>query len=180
MFVFNFEDLVKLVKSLGCKPEEIDFKPWYIYLEIPVPPDDGLPFNLDGKLVIVYIKKQSLLIYPKNGESPYKYHLIHCKTLKAFVTMGKYEKKYVMTDDPGEEYEVEIDEKYSSQFPSEPNLKLKMNVCKNCLYKINYKDYASKDDLERKNIYKNFSLKDYLKRRYLHGASLGGSDREGT
>lgn len=123
-----------------------------------VGPNDEMYY--DGKRVVVYIRDQSIYL-PENNlnsfEPVYKFHIGWCKTLEKKTNDGTYAKYVVSTRTDGL-FLVNIIS--NNQIAKKAEFPLK--VCKNCLRKLNYKNYKNVSPEEQNNIYGNFSLEEFF------------------
>lgn len=107
---------------------------------------------------IIYIKEQ--YFDPTYEKKEYKFHISWCKTIEQMREVKKYD-RYVAVQNEEPEFIVDlINLKNMSDIKK--NITIRMNVCKNCLTKLNYKGYATANYGEKKRIYENFSLKEFL------------------
>ncbi|MBD3409421.1 MAG: hypothetical protein GF419_04375 [Ignavibacteriales bacterium] len=105
-------------------------------------------YVFNGQKVLVYIREQYAGI-------AYKFHLCECKTISGFIARNRYERYVVSTRTDG------LFNVINRRSGEEIEKEIEMEVCMNCLSEINYKGYKN-DYYKRNNIYKNFSLSDYL------------------
>ncbi len=106
-------------------------------------------FKIANQDVVLYIKKQ------RSG-GKYKYHLCDCPTLKSARTSQKY-KKYVASINNSGVFHIDIKRGEDIDY----HQKKKLEVCRNCLYQLNYKGYKEYSS-KRNRIYNNFDLSNYL------------------
>ncbi len=119
-----------------------------------IPTDVGGKFiGLDGKRIIVYIRD-----YCSYYGKP-KFHITNCHTLKMFQSRNAYQ-KYVGTNNTNGNFELNIKDNSGRVISSKTE---KLEVCKNCLKLINYKEYSKVDWNTKEAIYAHFNLKEYLK-----------------
>ena len=122
--------------------------------------DDGSTICIKGtdQRIVVYIKEQ--FFDPEYGESEYKFHISWCRTLEQMYN-GKRYNRYVAVQKEEPEFLVDLINRKNNN-DIRRNIIRKMSVCKNCLTKLNYKGYANADAKTKKEIYENFSLKEFL------------------
>jgi len=112
--------------------------------------DDGTLAYKDRR-IIIYIR--DIMHFNKYGNSMPKFHLANCTTLQSMRSGGRFS-RYVGSIRTDGIFEV-------NQFISgrKENQNVKLNVCKNCLGYLNYKNY-----LDNKNsIFQEFQLKEFFK-----------------
>lgn len=143
----NWEDiddskLAELLKTgeVEIELDEIDTK-------------DGV-FEYKGRKVIVYIRDQYFKYYSKG----YKFHLTKCNTIsKAF--QNRRNSRYVVSLRTDGKFKINLleESKIIQKDLIEP-----LNVCKNCLERINYKKYRVHPYRIKTDIYENFDLVEYF------------------
>jgi ribosomal protein L28 len=109
-----------------------------------------------GNNVLVYIRDQ--IVNPQETDREYKYHVSYCKTLKEMKNKKRFE-RYVLTNRTDSYFSVNLRD-FSSRKIVEKDIFIKMNVCKNCLKKLQYQGY--KNHLKDKKIYEKFNLKEFF------------------
>lgn len=119
--------------------------------------DKDATFSYKGQKVLVYIKDQS---YYGGEVSLHKFHFSKCRTIESFIAKGKIQKFVVSTRTDGLFF-VNYVEPYTNKIIKEDILKV-LKVCKNCLTKINYKGFRNAPMRRREEIYRNFSLSEFL------------------
>jgi len=140
------EAMKKLCQLMNLPKEKSDFsldikfsKPeWKITKkEISADDENFIPteegFFYKGRRVILYINEQS-----QHFGNEYKFHLTACATLKSMLAKNLYE-RYVVSE-------------------TETNL----HVCKNCLHKLNWKNYKNVSAFNKNIIYQNFSIEEFF------------------
>lgn len=113
---------------------------------------DGRSIQYKGDQVILYIRNQ-----PKTSGGVYKYHLAWCHTLERMHNSQRYD-KYVVSNDRDGWFHVNIvqeDKILKSEW-------IKMLPCKNCLKKLNWKNYKNVSYQEQDKIMRNFSLEEFF------------------
>ncbi|WP_424409569.1 HNH endonuclease [Pasteurella sp. PK-2025] len=113
-----------------------------------------LSFN--GKQVLLFIphhtlhKFDSVLMDPNAGN---KYHLTDCKTLTEMKEKGRFARYHVTTNKDGY---FQINDGISR------TEEVRLNVCKNCLDKINYKNYRHSPYQHKNKVFREFNLNDFF------------------
>ena len=110
---------------------------------------------LEYKWVKVLLYKQTQV--ERITEWAQQFHFYNCATVKKFREEKKYTWKYVITRK--DIFKVDI-ESFWKQL--QKNVLLPLNVCKNCLKESNYYNYENADYNMKNNIYRTFSIKEYL------------------
>lgn len=111
-----------------------------------------------GRQVLLYIPDQGWRISDvlDNGAIGKKFHVSHCKTLVQMREDGRFE-RYVATNDLSGDFKVHGVDNYSRhEIEGIANL----NVCKNCLSKLNYK--GSIDWQVRQSVCNDFSISEFF------------------
>ncbi len=122
---------------------------------------DNISFGIDGTLeyrgqkVLLYIKEQS------SNHDSYKFHIASCATILGFVNNYKFDSKYVVTRRTDGKFIVNI--KYGLGY-LKTNVEVQLKVCKNCLKKLNYKDYNNKFYSQQNAIYKAFNIEEFFRK----------------
>lgn len=124
---------------------------------IKVHDDETLGIKGSEERIIVYIKEQ--YFYPNEKEKEYKFHIAWCKTLESMYE-GKNYNRYVAVQKEEPEFLVDLINRETGEITK--NVTKRMSVCKNCLTVLNYKGYARANFTKKKEIYENFSLKEFL------------------
>lgn len=113
-----------------------------------------------GVKVLLYIRDQTNYklsdadIY--NYTSKYKFHVAYCSTLENMQQQGKYEKYVVSTRNDGTFLVMA-----SNGHVSETSYQT-LKICKNCLRRLNYKNYKNLSYNSQIGIYNNFSLEEFF------------------
>ncbi|MCX7983495.1 MAG: hypothetical protein N3A63_01130 [Bacteroidetes bacterium] len=113
-------------------------------------------FEFKGQKVLLYIRDQYFI--PNKPSAQYKYHIAHCKTLEEAFQRNRSERYVVSTRTDGY-FRVNIRDYYTKRMLEESVIK-KLQVCKNCLMRLQFKGYTSHTTGSR--IYKNFSLEEFF------------------
>lgn len=119
--------------------------------------DETLGLKGSEERIIVYIKEQ--YFYPNEKNRGYKFHIAWCKTLESMYESSRYN-RYVAVQKEEPEFLVDLINKETGKITK--NKTILMSVCKNCLTALNYKGYARATSVKKKEIYENFSLKEFL------------------
>lgn len=122
------------------------------FSEIKISSDNTL--ELFGKKILVYIRDQRGGYY-----SQYKFHIANCSTLIDAQKNNKYD-KYVASVNTTNKFNVNIIHNNSWV---EENKEVEMKVCKNCLSKLNYKNYK-KEGYRKEEIFESFTLNDFFEK----------------
>jgi hypothetical protein len=150
---YNLTQTWKYFDPLGLYGELIKIGEAEVPLGVWTDTKQGDVLEYLGKPVLVYIRDQR---YGCN----YKFHIANCRTLIAAQQSQRYD-RYVMSINTNGIFKV--NKLYeNSRYSQEKELELKLDVCKNCLLELNYKGYRNVNYLERKNIFENFSIKEYF------------------
>lgn len=176
MKLINFENFplfVELRKNMGIKADEkivlsIKTNIETIWNEIEkgaeidkellkVHNDETLGLKGSEERIIVYIKEQ--YFSPKEKDKEYKFHIAWCTTLESMYE-GKRYNRYVAVQKEEPEFLVDLINKETKEITK--NVTKRMSVCKNCLKALNYQGYAQANTTKKKEIYENFSLKEFL------------------
>ena len=115
--------------------------------------DDG--FYYQGRRVILYIRDVANY-FGYEIKDP-KFHLTGCATLKGMLTKKKYE-KYVVSIRTDGKFKLNYIANNVVQKTVEKNL----DVCKNCLRTLNWKNYKNVSEQQKHIIFENFSLEEYF------------------
>lgn len=108
----------------------------------------------EGQRVLLYIKNQNN--YSKQYKTEYKFHIAWCKTLADMKRKGK-SNRYVVSRRQSNIFPIRI---VTDNIVKE--ITKELHVCKNCLEVLDYQGYKSADKKTRKEIYNNFSLKEFF------------------
>lgn len=137
------EILAKLKSSEGL---EVDFDSVTIC--------DDNTFEYAGEKVLVYIRDQYLRY---DQEIEYKFHMSNCISIKK-ARRDKGNTRYVISSRVDGIFTVNLINSQKNVVV-EKDKKQKLNVCRNCLSNIKYKNYTSK----KNHIYNKFSLEEFFK-----------------
>ena len=149
-------ELDNVLRQMGVKPN-------YSWLEETVTVTSGeLPpggsnggFHEGKRRIVVYIQEQFGTIY--------KYHLTKCATMSMMQGLGRL-KRYVKTNRKDGLFPI----KRRTFFGRIEEDIVKLNVCKNCLAKVNWQNYGRLrwNPWKAQKIYHNFSLRNFLESEY--------------
>lgn len=116
-------------------------------------------FEYKGLKVLLYIRDQQ----PNQDGTPkdYKYHVGNCSTLQSMRDQHRYE-RYVVTNNSSGDFFVNLINYGRSVGKA---LTLRLNVCRNCLTKLDFDGYASRGSKDL--VYRKFTLPEFF-RRYQH------------
>ncbi len=114
---------------------------------------DGV-FEYKGRKVIVYIRDQ----YFKYHSKGYKFHLTKCNTIST-AFRNRRNSRYVVSLRTDGQFKINL---FEDNVIVEKDLIEPMNVCKNCLEKIDYKKYKARPYHIKSKIYENFDLAEYF------------------
>lgn len=116
-----------------------------------------------GEQVILYIKDtgDSFEKLKNEPESSRKFHLFNCKTLVKMEMEGRFE-RYVVTRKTDGNFLVFWRDPYTNEHGE---TKARLNVCKNCLYSLNWKGYSKRLKMRdaRDAIVKEFSIEEFFR-----------------
>ena len=147
-------DGMLVTTGIEISPDEIEYAP------------DGT-LEYEGRKVVVYIRDQYNreqdvldsyeLIDP---EHLCRFHVADCPTLKSMRSQNRYERYVVATRTYG---------KFTVNFLDggrliEKGVECRLYVCKNCLHKLNYKNYQSRRMSKKDEIRESFDLKAFFER----------------
>lgn len=108
--------------------------------------------------IVVYIRDQHSKGFNFDNEtSNYKFHFYNCGTISWYRKDWKFDWKYVANR--SKRFHVNLIDYWEI---IRTNLELDLNVCKQCLQCFHYKWYVKHSGLEEKNIYNNFTRKEYF------------------
>lgn len=128
---------------------------------------DDIVFNEEGistyrgRIVLFYMQTQQA--YYGSG---YKFHFTRCQTISQAFNENRH-KKYVVTTRTDGFFDVFINHGYYTE-----EKEIRLEPCKNCLKKINYKGYKSADYAKKRKIYNEFNLDELLDTKIITTNSL--------
>ena len=132
----------------------------------------GGVFEYKGRKVIVYIRDQ----YAKYYERGYKFHLAKCQTISSAFE-NRRNSRYVLSLRTDGTFKINLIEGNEIK---KKDLIESLNVCKNCLTKINYNDYKNHYGYSKEKIYNDFDLAEYFDKYKQPKLSPGGFKDENT
>ncbi|HDR1805306.1 TPA: HNH endonuclease [Pasteurella multocida] len=109
-------------------------------------------FSYDGKQVLLFIPHHSQQRFDLTLQDPSsgnKYHVTDCQKLEEMKATGRFARYHVTTNKDGF---FEINDGISRKE------EVRLNVCKYCLIKLNYKNYTQ----NRVKVFKEFNLDDFF------------------
>lgn len=140
---FNEIDWKELNEGRGL---DIDLK------DIRSAPDGTLEYK--GTKIALYIRDQEI-------ERDYKFHVAWCETLEN-MDQNKRLDRYVASRKITGIFNVNYIDRRNNGVVGK-DIERKLNICKNCLKKLNYKGYAIKNYPDKNKIYIQFSLEKFLR-----------------
>jgi len=144
----SFEHLDILGTTMG---REIDIKDIEINLE------SGSLFEFKGRQVLLFIPNQfnELNLILENATKGNRFHIADCSTLIQMKETNRYN-KYAVTNN--------LSGKFTIYHRSNTNEKVesKLYVCKNCLEKLNYKNYKDESTRNRNQIFSDFKINEFF------------------
>lgn len=139
----NLDELLAKLNTPGGVEFDLD--------ELTICPDGT--FEIDGQKVLVYIRDQNYNPYYRYTESGYKFHICDCSTILSFIKNNRFA-RYVASNYTYGKFLIH--RIYKNEIYDKKVVKL--NVCKNCLQRLNYKGYTN----NKNEIYNNFQLEQYF------------------
>ena len=122
------------------------------------PATSGGLLSIQGHQVLLYIQDQgsrfdSVMKSPVDGR---RFHIADCRTLERMRINQRFHERYVATNDISGEFAI-------SGFSNNVKAKgrAKLNVCKNCLKRINYKGYQL-GSASGREIFNDFELSEFF------------------
>lgn len=121
------------------------------------------PRNVDGLLaygnvqVVLYIQDHSFN-FERAKASPRganRFHISECKTIRDMRASGRFE-RYVMTNNASGKFYA-TDGRGGGEY-------IDLNVCMNCLEKLNYQAYRQKSKLERYEVVNQFQAEEFFEK----------------
>lgn len=168
----NDKHFVRLLQEMGVKesrpwnPNRSSLSPFdHCQLEVSgvdVIDIDKIETSSDGTLdycgtkVLVYIRDQELSHAQR--ESGYKFHIAECRTLGEMRSRNRFDTRYVVTNRQDGMFLVN---RTRNGKIVEKNREIELHVCKNCLWRLDYLGYATKQSA-RQAIYDKFSLEAFF------------------
>ncbi len=172
----SFEDLYAEVRRMGANSVEpelvvqremIQFDPIDVQLEEGIEVElsevevtaQGL-FSYKGRQILLYIQDHRVRVQETldNGGVGNKFHVAHCRTLEDMDSKRRYE-RYVATNELGGYFYITG---YDFDTKEKREGKARLNVCKNCLRKLNYQNYRRVSHHDRNQMVAEFDLKAFF------------------
>jgi hypothetical protein len=168
----NFSGLENAVRTMGAS-KRTDFK---LDLELTGidPIDVGLEkgiavelkdvvvnsglLSYQGRQILVYIEDHGSRVNSviSSGSSGNKYHVADCGKLQGMRLEGRYD-RYVVTNNTSGKFQVSG---FNYNDRSKVEGLAKLNICKLCLSKLNYKNYS--DSSQRTYVFYHFSMAEFF------------------
>jgi HNH endonuclease len=150
----NFEGTKAIMEAM--KWEEIKTKGLDISIDELLEADDGTLEHKDypGQKMIVYIRD-----YNGFYNSTPKFHISWCSTLKSMTESGRYSRYVVSQRNDGF---FTLNKMLNGK--SEGTQEKKLDVCKNCLNKLNYDKYSMRDFKGKNSVVEDFKVKEFLEK----------------
>lgn len=150
----NFKGSKAIIEAL--KWEEIKTKG----LDISI---DELSIAADGTLEHKDYPGQKMIVYIRDYNGFYnstpKFHISWCSTLKSMTESGRYNRYVVSQRNDGF---FTLNKMLNGKSAGAQEREL--DVCKNCLSKLNYDRYSRKDSKGKNKIVEDFKVKDFLEK----------------
>lgn len=131
---------IEMGRGLDIKQNEIEIS-------------DDYTLEYKGKKMILYIRDVQL----RYSNSTPKFHLSWCSTLEKMKNYGRLDRYVVSRRLDGNFFVNIIDNKILVREEL-----LELNVCKNCLGKLNYMNYNNIDYVNKNKIYEKFLINEFL------------------
>jgi len=107
-------------------------------------------------------QSQTIIVYKltKGNKQP-KFHFRMCGTLQSMVKNGRYDGRYVLATSRDGLFTVHAREERSGN-SYKLDKRVKLYVCRNCLWQEDYDGYRTANKEQRTNIMENFNLGEFL------------------
>ena len=118
----------------------------------------GGVYSFQGEQLVVHIyetykEKGHVVVAPENNV---RFHLTECKTIEKMRQNNKFEVRYIGTNNTDGNFKVSV---YSDNFRNtQEEIETNLRVCKNCLNKLNYKEYNNNN----RDIWNSFNLEEFF------------------
>ena len=170
---FDFRALEEAVRAMGAEP--IDFEPGVLVepldpidaalevgleIEIDAVVSDGGLLSYEGRQVLLYIQDQGRKITEtlEDGGKGRKFHVATCQTLVEMKEKGRFQ-RYVATNRlDGVFFVSGVDFETGAVVEGEARLR----VCRNCLKRLNYRDYRNSPQRQKNLMVTNFSIGEFF------------------
>jgi len=121
-----------------------------------VEPINGV-LSYKGRQILLYIPDHVWNVEAalEDGRVGNKYHIADCRTLEMMRDNNRFE-RYIATNDLSGYFKITGTTEKNNVIEGRTNL----SVCKNCLSKINYKNY----NFDKKSVFDEFSIEDFFDR----------------
>lgn len=138
---WNTIDIDNLLRTSGLdiSPDELEY------------PDDGT-LEYDGRKVVVYIRDQNV------DFQPYRFHVANCSTLLQMRRQNRYDRYVVATRTDGNF----IVNSFERDTLIEENAEERLDVCINCLKRLDYNGYNRHQRPKQKEIKQAFDLHEFF------------------
>ncbi|MBF0187654.1 MAG: HNH endonuclease [Magnetococcales bacterium] len=120
---------------------------------------DGL-LTYQGEKVLLYIKNTRLAketLQFEREKSP-KLHFSDCRTLDHMRNVGRFD-RYIVTTNTSGEMEMGY---HNPKTGERGTIRTRLFVCRNCLYKTNYKKYRIKNSVGKTHIRDTYSIREFF------------------
>ena len=123
--------------------------------------------------VLVYIRDQYVTYEDYQKGKLNKFHICFCKALDEAQNQHRFKNRYIVTTSTSGNFFVNIDDR-ESRYPFEEGVYKKLEICKDCLREINWKNFRSfcgngaewwkgGNFKQRQKIVDNFNINEFLK-----------------
>ena len=130
-------------------------------------------FLFKKRPVLVYIRDQYVTWEDYQAEKLNRFHVCFCKALDKAKHQHRFQNRYVVTTNTRGKFFVNIFDR-ESKYPFEEGVYKKLEICKDCLREINWKNFRSfcgsgaewwngGNYKQRKKIVESFSIDEFLK-----------------
>jgi hypothetical protein len=149
---------------MGATEVELDFddkweKPVFREFEEEIRPEDiEIVDNLltfKGEIAICYIRDQS------TRYKEYKFHICDCETIEKFKMQKRFDERYVATNRNDGHFTVNVVDELSKEITKE-GIQKELKICKNCLKRLNYKNYNIKNHSKQNAIFNDFNIEEFF------------------
>ena len=132
--------------------------------------DEGLFAYVDSAgneyQVVLYIDKPRKT-QDEIEQGPYKntprFHFKFCKTLEQMEAAGRYEERYIMTNNPSAEFTLIPQNPFTREHDEDEQFEIQIYPCQNCLTEIYYEGFhMGWSRLEREKFVREFILRDFF------------------
>jgi hypothetical protein len=175
----NFDLLDNAVSKMGARLVEFNSKTTFkhtdideilgtsigqkvVFDDITINLDGGGLFEYKGRQVLLFLPKQfnDISLVKKDYSRGNKFHVADCSTLQLQRERGTF-KNYSATNNLAGKFNVYGFDSYNKRDEFDTNL----NVCQNCLKKLNYKNFNTVvSRIEKNNIVNNFTTSEFFER----------------